>query len=153
MISFSEYWQVGLGVAVTLLVWWRLAQKPITLDLKRLKRRPSLLPYREPPSRLVEVVPEFAAELENLLSEEGKPELASQIQQLMILERCRCQDDFCSTFYVRPKPQGSYGSDHYTVVLSPNDGMVNVDVTEGKVACVEVLYRNDVQAKLHAFLP
>ena len=153
MDFLREYWQVGLGVAVTLLVWWRISQKPTTLDLKRLKRQPSPLPYTKPPTLLVEVLPEFAVELENLLSEEGKPELASQVQQLRILDRCRCQDDFCSTFYVCPKPEGSYGPDHDTVVLSPKEGMVNVDVTDGKVACIEVLYRKDVQARLHAFLP
>ena len=30
-------------------------------------------------------------------------------------DRCRCGDDFCATFYTRPKPEGSFGSGHRCV--------------------------------------
>lgn len=96
---------------------------------------------------------EFADELERLLSDLGKPELVSQLPDLTILDRCRCEDDFCATFYTVPKREGSYGPDHYTLSLSPNDGMVNIDVAAGKIACVEVLYRDDVRGKLRSALP
>jgi len=149
MSFFSEYWWVGSGVAIAFLIWQRHSRTPITLDLER---RPSQLPRREPAPRLADALPEFAAELESLLTAENKPELAAQVQGLALLDRCRCQDDFCSTFYVRPQPEGRYGPDHYTVILSPEDGMVNVDVVGGEITCVEVLYRDDVQAKLQTLL-
>ena len=103
--------------------------------------------------RLTAALPEFAAELEGLLRAAGELDLASQTRDLAILDRCRCGEDFCSTFYPLPKPKGSYGPNHHTVVLSPKDGMVNVDVVDGKIACVEVLYRDDVKEKLQMSLP
>jgi hypothetical protein len=145
----NEYWRIGLGAVVIVLVSWRLSRKLLTLGLKR---PPDTL-RSTPPVVFADALPEFAVELAELLSEEGKPELAAQIGELVLVDRCRCTDDFCSTFYVRPKPLGSYGPNHYTVVLSPKNGMVNVDVTEGKVACIEVLYRDDIQARLHAVMP
>jgi hypothetical protein len=146
---FSDYWRVGLGIVFMFLVWWWLSQRPVKLGLYRTEppRHTKL------PTLLTASLPEFAGELRRLLTEEGKLELASKVPQLKIVDRCRCGDDFCSTFYTRPKPEATYGPDHYTVVLSPTDGMVNVDVAEGEIACVEVLYRDDVKAKLQVALP
>ena len=58
---------------------------------------------------VTEILPLLALELEQLLNNQGEVELAAQVSQLAIVDRCRCGDDFCSSFYTQPKPEGSYG--------------------------------------------
>jgi hypothetical protein len=102
---------------------------------------------------LTDTLPAFAAELQQLLIEKGEPELAAQVPGLAILDRCRCGDDKCGTFYTRPKPNGAYGPGHRNVALTPEEGMLILDVVDGEIACVEVLDRDDVREKLDAVLP
>jgi hypothetical protein len=83
---------------------------------------------------LADVLPEFAAELQQLLTEKGEPELAAQVPGLMIFDRCRCGDDICcGTFYTQPKPEGGYGPGHWNVGLTPDEGMLILDVVTGKI--------------------
>ena len=105
------------------------------------------------PPLLSEVLPPFVRELEKLLGEQGEHELAAQVPELRIVERCRCGDDFCGTFYAQPRPKGSYGPNHRNVELSPKVGMLILDVVDGKIACVEVLYRDDIRRAIHAVVP
>jgi hypothetical protein len=101
---------------------------------------------------LVEKLPAFAVELQQLLVEKGEPELAAQVPSLSIFGRCNCGDSFCSTFYTRPKPKGAYGPGHRNVVLAPSEGMLILDVVAGEIACVEALDRPDVREKLDAVI-
>lgn len=102
---------------------------------------------------LTDVLPAFATELRQLLIEKGEQELAAQVQELMILDRCRCGDDFCTTFYTRPRPQGGFGPGHRNVALTPDEGMLILDVVLETIACVEVLDRDELRQKLQAALP
>jgi hypothetical protein len=102
---------------------------------------------------LTDTLPEFAAELRQLLVEKGEPELASQVPALAIHDRCRCGDSFCSTIYTQPKPDGAYGPGHRNVALTPEEGMLILDVVGGVIMCVEVLDREDVRWKLDEVLP
>jgi len=102
---------------------------------------------------LTDTLPAFAAELRQLLEEQGEPELAAQVAGLMIFDRCRCGDDFCATFYTQPKPEGSFGSGHHNLRLVPRKGMLILDVVSGEIACVEVLDRSDVREKVLSVLP
>jgi hypothetical protein len=102
---------------------------------------------------LTDTLPTFAAKLRQLLVEQGEPELAAQVPGLAILERCRCGDDFCATFYTQPKPNGGFGPGHRNVRLMPEEGMLILDVVAGEIACVEVLDRKDVREKLLAAVP
>jgi hypothetical protein len=99
------------------------------------------------------VLPELANQLERLLKVEGEHELAAQVQGLRIVDRCRCGDDFCATFYVQPKPVGSFGPTHRNVTLEPEQGMLILDVENAKIACIEVLYLDDIRRKLETLLP
>jgi hypothetical protein len=105
------------------------------------------------PFLLFETFPALAQELERLLIETNQPALSAQIGTLTIVDRCRCGDDFCATFYTEPRPQGSYGPNHRNVELSPAKGMIILDVVGAKIACVEVLYRDEIRKDLHAALP
>ena len=102
---------------------------------------------RQLPPLLDDVMPDFANELRDLLRADA-PELAAQVAGLRLHGRCTCGDSFCSMFYTAPLPDGSYGPTLRTLALSPEDGMVILDVVDGRIAAVEVLYRNDVRAAL-----
>jgi len=88
---------------------------------------------------LTETLPTLAAELEELLPSNGSSELAAQISCLKIFDRCRCEDDFCPSFYTQPKPKGSYGPNLHTIALDSGAGMLILDVVNGKMMFVEVL--------------
>jgi hypothetical protein len=100
-----------------------------------------------------DVLPEFAAELVALLSRVGEAELVGQVQELRLVERCRCGDDFCATLYTAPRPGGAWGPGHYTLALSPEVGIFNVDVLDGKIVELEILFRDEIRARLLRLLP
>jgi len=102
---------------------------------------------------LTETLPSLAVELEELLKKEGHVDLAAQISGLKIVDRCRCGDDFCASFYTEQKPQGAYGAGHRCVELEPKAGMLILDVVVDKIVHVEVLYRHDIREKLLASFP
>jgi hypothetical protein len=102
---------------------------------------------------LKDIAPELVAELQQLLSQEGAFTLATQVADLPIVDRCRCGDYFCATFYTIARPKGPFGPGHYTIALSPRVGMLNVDVIGSKIVQVEVLYRDDLRVKIHAAVP
>jgi hypothetical protein len=103
--------------------------------------------------RLVEMFPELSTELQQLLAERGESELASQVQELNVVERCRCGDDFCGMFYVLPEPNGAYGPGHRNVALTPKEGMLILDVVVNRIAAVEVLYRDEIRQRLLVEFP
>jgi hypothetical protein len=111
--------------------------------------RVELLPMPSEHSKLlVDIFPDLAAELRELLSAQGESVLAAQVQALTVIERCRCSDDFCGMFYSLPKPQGAYGPSHRNVALTPKEGMLILDVVAEKIAAVEVLYRDEIRRRL-----
>jgi hypothetical protein len=103
--------------------------------------------------QLSEILPALAIELEQLLKNQGESELAAQVSQLTVIDRCRCGDDFCSSFYTQPKPEGHYGPSHRCFDLDAAEGMLFIDVVAEKIAHVEVLNRADVRRDLLAALP
>jgi hypothetical protein len=107
----------------------------------------------KPERDLKNSLPEFAAELECLLVAAGERDLAAEVATLRLVDRCRCGDWFCATVYCAPHPQGAWGPGHKTICLDPSKGMINVDVVDGKVVEVEVLYRDDLRDKLLSLLP
>jgi hypothetical protein len=102
---------------------------------------------------LREVLPSVARELEQLLKNEGELELAAQVPELLIVERCRCGDDFCASFYTQPKPKDGYPPGYRSVEVEPAEGMIIVDVVADKIAHVEILYRDDIRKNLLMLLP
>ena len=102
---------------------------------------------------LIEILPDLARELEQLLKEHGELDLASQVSTLSIVDRCWCGDDFCSSLYTQPKPEGRYGPDHRSFDLDAAKGMVILDVVSGLIAHVEILNRDDVRGPLVTAFP
>jgi hypothetical protein len=101
---------------------------------------------------LVDALPNLANELEVLLRDQGELSLAAQVTSLNILDRCRCGDDFCGSFYTRPKPEKSYGPHHRSLALNATKGMIIVDAVGESIAFVEVLYRDEIRDALLAAL-
>jgi hypothetical protein len=102
---------------------------------------------------LQQVLPAVSKELEHLLEKAGESALAVTVPELLIVERCRCGDDFCASFYTQPKPPNSYPAGHRTLALAPTEGMIIVDVVADKIAFVEILYRDAIRNSLLALLP
>ena len=97
--------------------------------------------------------PELARELDLLLRDSAETDLADQVTSLRILDRCRCGDTFCSTFYTGPRPEGAYPLGRRTVSLDPERGCLNVDVVDRSIVCVEVLDRDETRERLLRVCP
>jgi hypothetical protein len=97
---------------------------------------------------LVQSLPELSRELTELLVGVREPGLAAQIGDLEIVARCSCGDDFCASFYTASKPFGRYGANHWNLALEPASGLILLDLIDGRIVYVELLYRDDVRSKL-----
>jgi hypothetical protein len=102
---------------------------------------------------LHEAIPELADELKTLLSKNGETDLAGQVSSLRIIDRCRCGDDFCSTIYTASKPEVAWGAGHETIPLDTEEGYMNVDVVNGNIVEIEVLFREQMRNRLLKLLP
>ena len=80
-------------------------------------------------------------------------ELVGQIPSLPVVDRCRCEDDFCASMYTVPEPKGSWGPGYESILLDPDEGMIILDVVDDKIAFIEVLYRDEIRKKLLELLP
>ena len=89
-----------------------------------------------------EVFPDLLVELVALLEEEGEFELAICAWDLRLIAECGCGDDFCQSFYTEVRPEGKYGPGHRCVPLSPSEGMLILDVVDGRIMYVEVIDRS-----------
>jgi hypothetical protein len=97
---------------------------------------------------VTDVLPRFSVELIEALVDQGGAHLAKQVPGLQVVARCDCGDDFCSSFYVAPRPDGSWGPGHRNVVVEDAKGMVVLDVVDDVITYVEVLDRPDVASLL-----
>jgi hypothetical protein len=96
---------------------------------------------------LVESLPELSRELTELLIAAGKPALAAQVDRLEIVAKCSCNDDFCASFYTARKSE-RLAKDRWTLEVQPAEGMILLDLLGDTIVFIEVLYRDDVRAKL-----
>ena len=99
---------------------------------------------------LHDVAPELTAELTKLLIEAGEPALADRIKDLAIHVSCPCRDSFCSSFYTVAEHTTPYPKGFRTLALRP--GELHLDVLGTTILHVEVLYRDDLKARIQAAL-
>lgn len=100
---------------------------------------------------LHDVAPELEAELIELLVEAGEFALAEGVKDLAIYDRCRCDDSFCSSFYTAAERTTPFPKGFRTLALRL--GGLHLDVFGSTILQVEVLYRDDLKAKIHAAVP
>lgn len=105
------------------------------------------------PLLLQQALPALAAELSSLLERAGQSDLAEQVAQLRLVDRCRCEDEFCATIYTAPRPRGAWGAGHQNVALEPAEGYVVLDLLDRKIVCIEVLYRKPIRDEVLRVLP
>jgi hypothetical protein len=91
-----------------------------------------------------DVLPEFSAELERILAAAKRSDLASQVDALPLVDRCRCGQSECAHFYTAARTAGAYGPGHENLVLDTS-GLVVLDLVDGRIVAVEVLDRQDVK--------
>lgn len=96
------------------------------------------------------VFPELSAELAAGLRADGSPELAEQARELAIWDRCGCEDSFCTSFYVGPRPVGTWSDEgeHHSQGLDVERGMVVLDIVDGRIRYIEVIDRPEIRAAL-----
>lgn len=104
-------------------------------------------------SLLQDALPDLADELTALLSSHGEKDLAEQVPELRLVDRCRCGDDFCATLYTIPKPKGAYGSNHESIPLYPSSGHLILDLVDRKIVCIEILFREDIRIRVLQLFP
>lgn len=103
---------------------------------------------------VAEFLPELARELEELLVKVEEPELAKQVRALRAVDRCRCTDAECGSFYTAPKPHGSWNETHRDVTLElSTSGIIILDVENEAIVFVEVLNRPEVRKALGEVFP
>lgn len=94
------------------------------------------------PSLVVERWPVLAGELRAALLTADEIELADQVVELVVVQPCSCDEDFCQSFYTAPPPDGPYGPGHENVVLDPPwSGELVLDLLDDRIRYVEVLFR------------
>ena len=101
--------------------------------------------------RLVHILPDLAKELENVLFEMGEYKLARTVDQLEVVERCRCGDSECATIYT--KEETAWKGKPIKHLVPGCDGLYEVDVYDGSIVCIEILERDDVAQILNEVLP
>lgn len=100
--------------------------------------------------RLDEAMPDVAEELHLCFRKVNRPDLAEQVWELEIVDRCPCDDDFCATFYTQPN-EPWHGKVERFVPDIP--GLICVHIVNGHVARVELLDRPDVRDQLRKWFP
>ena len=100
-----------------------------------------------------EVFPSLGSELEDLLRERDQPGLAAEVASLRLVDRCRCEDEFCATMYTAPPPKGGYEVGHRSLALDAARGHLILDVVDDHIVCVEILFRDEVRERLVQLLP
>lgn len=103
---------------------------------------------------VAEFLPELARELEERLVKVEEPELAKQVRRLRAVDRCRCTDAECGSFYTAPKPHGSWDETHRDVTLElSSSGIIILDVENEATVFIEILCRPDVRKVLVEVFP
>ncbi|WP_329118896.1 hypothetical protein [Streptomyces sp. NBC_01465] len=97
----------------------------------------------EPEQPLVrDVYPDLIAELVVALEEEGERDLSIVVRDVRLVGECGCGDDFCQSIRTSDHPQGQpYGPGHRCVPLLPSNGMLILDVVDGRIMYIEILDR------------
>ena len=104
-------------------------------------------------SLLQDTLPDLADELATLLRNNNALDLVEQVPLLRLVDRCRCGDDFCSTLYTAPKPEGAYGPNHESISLNPSSGHFILDLVDRKIVCIEILFREDIRGRVLKLFP
>jgi hypothetical protein len=102
---------------------------------------------------LTDAIPELAQELKALLAGPEFSDVVDQLASLRIVDRCRCGESSCATFYTAARPVGAWGVGHENVSLNSKTGFLILDLVDRRIVCVEVLDREEIKQMLDKILP
>lgn len=103
-------------------------------------------------AQLIDVLPQFAAELAIALEEAGAPELARSVRRVEIVERCPCREPGCISFHAQPKSSWP-GPSECDRIIAPLRGVSCVVYHLSRVVWIEALGRPEERAILDERLP
>jgi hypothetical protein len=95
------------------------------------------------PYLIRDLIPAFAAELERLLGEADRDDLAGQVASLRLAAVCPCEVPGCGSFYTARPMKRWFRRGRQVEV-----GTVVVDTIDGEIVFVEVLDRPEVREAL-----
>lgn len=100
--------------------------------------------------KLAEALPQFAEELTQGLADLGYKKLAAAVHAVEIVERCRCDEPGCDTFYAVSKRSAPSG-EKCSRVIAPARGVLCVQYLRQRIIWVEVLGRPEDRERLDRF--
>jgi hypothetical protein len=100
---------------------------------------------------LKDALPQVAQELAHGFHLEGRDDLAEQVAQLELVDRCSCTDDFCASFYTQPRMSWEGKKVERFILRMP--GLFCLNTVNGVVAHVELLQRPEVRERLRELFP
>ena len=103
-------------------------------------------------TKLIEILPEFAAELVAGLTECGEAKLARSVIDVEIVERCKCNEPGCVTFHAQAR-DSTPSPDLCARVIVPADGVTCIKYYMDRIVWVEALGRPKERSVLDAALP
>jgi len=101
--------------------------------------------------RLIDVMPELADEIREVLFDMGEYKLAKSVAALSLVDRCRCGEVDCATFYTMERAK--WQDKPLKHVVPGKDDILEVDVLDDTIVCVEILDREEISAVLRRLLP
>lgn len=102
-------------------------------------------------NRLIKVLPELAQQLRDGLTELSANDLALSVDQLDVVDRCRCRDPSCGIFYCLPKEL--WKGKRLRQVIPRVPCLFAIDVYDEQIACVEILDRPEITEMLDSLFP
>jgi hypothetical protein len=121
--------------------WPNARPSDYSLPFPPVARLPCRAVDQDPPL-LRDVHPDLVAELAALLAAEGEHDLAITVHDVRMVGDCGCGDDFCRSIRTSDHPPGQpYGPGHRCVPLLPEQGMLILDVVDGRIVYIEILHR------------
>ena len=93
---------------------------------------------------MTEFSPDLASLLIDALGADGLVDLADSFRELKVHEPCSCGDEFCTSFYTGPRPDGPWGPGHRNLVYDFDPGMIVLDIVDDAIRFIEVLDRPDL---------
>ncbi len=103
--------------------------------------------------RLSTALPEFAAETRRTLIQCGEAELAKQVDELWVYDRCRCGGEECATVYTSTGEESTSGCRGTGGHLPGANGYVLIDVCNERIICIETLCYPEFVKALTKLLP
>jgi hypothetical protein len=114
---------------------------------------PTVPRNRKPLFRLSTALPEFAAETRRTLIECDEAELAKQVDELWIYDRCRCGGEECATVYTSTGEEPTSTSRRTGGHLPDAKGYVIIDVRNERIICIEMLEYPEFVSAVRELLP